>query len=253
MAELRRRIWGMGVMAAVAGMGCSAVPMLAPAPASATMGAEAGLGQPAGLMQLAAATSPIHDALTRADGYFITQYYHKRFNPTQARGNNANCGPTSLAMALRAFGTAPAHLDGAGSAYELIKSVRKAMTGRVNENDWTYPVQVRDGARKLGLNSKIVFTLAGIKRAMAVPGRMMVVNINPSPAYADKLVTPYNGGHFALLTRIEGNRAYLNDPLASGPIVLTLEQLETALTTPLGTDPHGNYVAPYNGGVLLWK
>lgn len=243
MAELKKRFWGIAMMAGIAGVGCSAAPMLAPAPVQAGDGSRMSV----------AAVSPIEDALNRADSYFITQYYHKRYNPTQARVNNANCGPTSLAMALRAFGTEPSGLDAPDESVELVRVVRKAMTGRVDEQTWTYPVQVRDGARKLGLNSRLVFSIDEIKTVMAQPGRLVVVNVNPAPAYSDQLMFPYNGGHFALLTRIAGDKAYLSDPLAKGPIVISLKQLETALTTPLGRDPNGNYVAPYNGGVLLWK
>lgn len=243
MAELKKRFWGIAMMAGMAGLGCSAAPMLAPAPVQAGDAA----------LLAVAPVNAIEEALTKRDNYFITQYYHKRYNPAQAKVNNANCGPTSLAMALRAFGTEPAGLDAPDESVELIRTVRKAMTGRVDENTWTYPVQVRDGARKLGLNSRLVFSVDAIKEAMSQPGRLMVINVNPSPAYVDKLVFPYNGGHFALLTRISGDKAYVSDPLARGPIVISLKQLETALTTPLGNDPDGNYVAPYNGGILLWK
>lgn len=243
MTKLHKRLMGIAFMAGMAGVGCSAAPMLAPAPVQA-----------GDAMLLAVApVSPIEEALTKADGYFITQYYHKRFNPAQGRSNNANCGPTSLAMALRAFDVEPSGYEAPSASNELIKTVRRAMTGQVDEMTWTYPIQVRDGARKFGLNSRIVFSMDSIKREMAQPGRLMVININPSPAYADQLVFPYNGGHFALLTKIQGDKAYVSDPLAKGPIVISLKQLETALTTPLGRDPNGHSVAPYNGGVLLWK
>jgi hypothetical protein len=222
--------------------------MLAPPPAAA---GDATLYQAATVQT--ASLSPIEEALTRADGYFITQYYHKKYNPAQAQVNNANCGPTSLAMAVRAFGVEPSGMEASSTSNELIRTVRQAMTGRVDESTWTYPVQVRDGARKFGLSSKIVFGLPAIKEAMSVPGRLMVININPSPAYADKLAIPYNGGHFALLTRITGDKAYVSDPLGAGPIVISLKQLDMALTTPLGSDPNGTYVAPYNGGILLWR
>jgi hypothetical protein len=233
----------MMAMAGLAAMGCSAAPMMA---------APIALAADPAPMQVAS-LGPIEEALTRTDSYFITQYYHKRYNPAQKQTNNANCGPTSLAMALRAFGAEPRGFEDAGKSYELIKTVRQAMTGRADEGTWTYPVQVRDGARKFGLKSQIVFGLDAIKDAMAQPGRLMVININPSPAYANQLAIPYNGGHFALLTRIAGDKAYVNDPLGAGPIVISLKQLETALTTPLGSDPNGNTVAAYDGGILLWK
>ena len=238
---MQKRLWGMVLAAVGVGMGCSTVPGIV-TPSTGGGGASA----------FSTTASPIEQALTQADRYFITQYHHKKFNPEQKRGNNANCGPTSLAMALRAFGKEPAGLVGSARSYELIRQVRYAMTGEINEQHWTYPIQVRDGARKLGMNSEIVFGLTRIKEAMRQPGRVVIVNVNPSPAYAEQLVTPYNGGHFALLTRIEGDRAYLSDPLAAGPVEISLRQLEIALTTPLGNDPNGHYVAPYNGGVVVW-
>lgn len=243
MAKHNKRIWGMIAMAGLAAMGCSAAPMVA-----------APIAQAAGTTKLQTASlGPIEDALSRSDSYFITQYYHKRYNPTQKQTNNANCGPTSLAMALRAFDVEPQGLADASKSYELIKTVRQAMTGRADEGTWTYPVQVRDGARKFGLNSRIVFGIDAIKDAMSQPGRLMVININPSPAYANQLAIPYDGGHFALLTRIAGDKAYVSDPLGAGPIVISVKQLETALTTPLGSDPNGNVVEAYDGGILLWR
>lgn len=245
MAQLRKRIWGMALIAGIMSVGCSSAGL----PTSPT--SEGGGGATAVAANGAGATH-IREALLKADGYFITQYKHQRYNPSQLRGNNANCGPTALAMALKAFGKEPASLVGADNAYQLIRTVRAAMTGKVDEQAWTYPAQVRDGARKLGLRSDLVFGIDRIKQVMSQPGRMVVVNINPSPAYAEKLAIKYNGGHFALVTRIEGNQVYLNDPLAPEPIIITTEQLDMALTTPLGKDPYGNFVSPYNGGVVLW-
>jgi hypothetical protein len=246
---MSKRMWGMAMAALAVGVGCSTSPSMAPTSTDALFGG----GGAAVASRTDLAQTPLHDALSRTEAFYITQYYHKRWNPTQRRANNANCGPTSLAMALRAFGEVPAGVDDAQDPASLIRYVRKAMTGQVDEGAWTYPVQVAEGARKLGLNSKVVFGFARIKEAMAQPGRMMVINVNPSPAYADQLVYPYDGGHFALLTGIEGDRAYVNDPLGKGPIVISLAQLEKALTTPLGNDPDGRFVPPFNGGVLVWE
>lgn len=242
MAKLQKRIFGMALTAGIVGVGCSTYPMMAPV--------QDGGG---GAAATTAALSPIEEALSRADAYFITQYHHRRYNPNQLRGNNANCGPTSLAMALRAFRKEPANLEGAENSYQLIRTVRAAMTGKVDEHAWTYPVQVRDGARKLGLYSDLVFGVEQLRDVMRKSGRMVVVNVNPTPAYADKLAVPYDGGHFALVTAIHGDRVFLSDPLAPGPIVITLAQLDTALTTPIGKDPYGNHVAAYNGGIVLWQ
>jgi hypothetical protein len=226
-----KRNWGLTTLAVVLGLG----------------GAGGG-----GAALAAPAASPIEQALSHVDAYYITQYHHAVYNPNQRRTSNANCGPTSLAMALRAFGKEPAGLGSRSKANELVLAVRKAMTGTTNENTWTYPVQVMEGARRFGLKSEVVFSLSAIQAAMAKPGRLMVVNVNPTPAYADQLVDPYDGGHFALLTAIRGNKCYLSDPLANGPIVISLHQLEVALTTPLGHDPNGRWVPPFNGGVALW-
>lgn len=247
MPWMSKRMWGMAMAALAVGVGCSAAPGMAPAGGDDLFG---GGGATAVAARADVAQTPLHEALSRSETYFITQYYHKKWNPTQRKANNANCGPTSLAMACRAYGRVPADLAGEDPA-ALIRHVRKVMTGAVDEGSWTYPVQVADGARKLGLKAKVVFGFARIKEAMAVPGRMMVINVNPSPAYAEQLVYPYDGGHFALLTGIEGDRAYISDPLGKGPIVISLAQLEKALTTPLGNDPDGRYVPPFNGGVLL--
>jgi hypothetical protein len=239
------RNYGMATMAVALGMGCSSVP-----------GAPLALGEGGGgAYALAQGTvlTPIESALTKTDAFFITQYHHARYNPGQGAKNNANCGPTSLAMALKAFDREPSDLSSPTRARELITYVRREMTGGTDENTWTYPVQVLEGAKRLGLNGEMVFSLEAIQRSLAVPGRVVVVNLNPSPAYAERLVYPYNGGHFALLTGIQGNRAYLNDPLADGPMVISTAQLETALTTPLGTDPSGHYVPPFDGGIVLWR
>jgi hypothetical protein len=232
-----KNLWGRALFGMAIGMGCAATPM----------------GAANGADTTAQATGPIVGALTLVDSYFITQYRQARYNPNQAAGDNANCGPTSLAMAVRAFGKAPSGLNGVDHSFKLIHAVRKAMTGSVDDDTWTYPVQIMQGASQFGLKNKLVFGLDAIKAAMAQPGRLMVININPAPAYADRLAYDYDGGHFALLTAIKGNQAYVNDPLGKGPIVISLAQLGKALTTPLGRDPQGTLVRPFDGGVLLWN
>ncbi|HEY9721874.1 MAG TPA: C39 family peptidase [Oscillatoriaceae cyanobacterium] len=239
MTTIKKRLLGAAMTAGILGVGCSTATAVTPPTDFA--------------VQSHLAQTPIEQALSQASAYFITQYHHAVYNPTAEGDNNANCGPTSLAMALKAFGVAPSGLTDPAHAQDLIRDVRVAMTGQDDEDSWTYPAQVQQAARKFGLQSDMVYTLADIKQAMSQPGRLMVININPSPAYIDQLVVNFNGGHFALLTKIDGDKAYLNDPLATQPIVISLEQLNKALTTPLGQDPDGHQVAAFDGGVLLWK
>lgn len=234
MSTIKKRLFGVAVTAGILGVGCSTATAVTPAAD-------------------VAAQAPIEQALSHASAYFITQYHHAIYNPTVTGVNNANCGPTSLAMALKAFGVAPSGLDDASHAQDLIRDVREAMTGQDDENAWTYPIQVRNGARKFGLQSEMVYTLAGIEQAMSQPGRVVVVNVNPNPAYIDQLVVNFSGGHFALLTKIANGKAYLSDPLAPHPIVISLDQLDTALTTPLGAAPDGHQVSAFDGGVAIWK
>ncbi|MEB3330464.1 MAG: hypothetical protein VKQ33_14660 [Candidatus Sericytochromatia bacterium] len=198
-----------------------------------------------------AGTTELEAALQRADRFFISQYRHARWNPNEPRRANANCGPTSLAMALCAYGLRP-DVQEAPDQAALIRRVRRAMTGAVQEGVWTYPVEIAAGARMFGLHAEFVHGLGAIREAMRAPGRLVVLNLNPTPAYVDQLASRYDGGHFALLTAIDGDRATLCDPLAAGPMVVTLAQLGQALTTPLGHHADGRVIPPFNGGVLVW-
>lgn len=196
-----------------------------------------------GVPQPAAIGVPARDPA----GYFITQYTHPRYHPDPAPAANANCGPTSLAMALRAFGAVQAPTT--GSTEGLIAAVRQAMTGSRDVTSWTYPYQFPHAASSYGLKGQ-VFTggVSVVLQQLARPGRLVVVNVNPTPAYVSQLSIPYNGGHFALVTGYEGERVFLNDPLADGPITISRSQLDVALRTPLGAD-----IPAFGGGIAIWK
>lgn len=181
--------------------------------------------------------------LQAAESYFITQYTHPRWHPETTPLYNANCGPTSLAMVLKAFGKVEAP-----SVNQLVRMIRIEMTGQDDEQSWTYPAQFPGAAARFGLKSQIVRGGAdAILEAVAQPGRLAIVNVNPTPAYSSQLAHPVDGGHFAVVTRAEGDLVTLNDPLADGPITITRKQLARALSTPLGQG-----IAPYNGGIVLW-
>jgi hypothetical protein len=220
-------------------VGCSTTPLALPVAAAAQW-----LGEPH--------AGPIERAVARAEGVFITQFRHARWNPAQVRSENANCGPASLAMALKAYGRVPKDVRGLGPD-RLIARVRRSMTGEQDDETWTYPVQVLLAAPRFGLQAEYVFGLGEIQQAMRLPGRLVVLNLNPTPAYVKSLTKPYDGGHFALLMAIEGNRATLCDPLAEAPLTISLAQLAEALASPLGQHDDGRVIPPFNGGVVLWE
>lgn len=201
------------------------------------------LGLLMGCGGLQTAAAPAVTPSLAAETFFISQYTHPRWHPEETPLNNANCGPTSLAMVLKAFGKVEV-----SSVNELVRRIRLEMTGSLDEYSWTYPAQFPAAAARFGVKSQIVRGGAdAILSALRRPGTLAIVNVNPTPAYADLLVYPIDGGHFAVVTRADGDRVTLNDPLADGPITITRDQLAVALSTPLGQG-----IAPFNGGIVLW-
>jgi hypothetical protein len=192
-------------------------------------------------------------AFAQPEDFFVTQFEDRRFNHGPTVAHNANCGPTSLAMAMRLFGVAPREMAVPEHAQALIRRARYLMTGEVDELIWTFPLQVQDGALRAGLEARVVREWEPVRDAMALPGRAMILNLNPTPAYAHLLRHRFNGGHFALLVRLTEAEALLCDPLASGPLRLSPETLRAALGTPLGKDPNGKMRGAFNGGILLWR
>lgn len=204
-----------------------------------------------GVLGILGCSTPQSFALSRPpstpERFFITQYTHPVYHPQTISPWNANCGPVSLAMAIRAFGREPdwAKQD----LIRFIQDIRFEMTGSAESGTWTYPVQFPSAASSYGLSAKIVRGGADrILQELTLPGRLAVVNLNPTPAYNDMLTVRYDGGHFALITGYDGDTVYLNDPLAPGPLRISRSQLRRALSTPLGPG-----IPPYNGGIVLWS
>lgn len=182
---------------------------------------------------------------------FITQYPNPRYNPTVATANNANCGPTSLAMALRTLHREPPGYAEPRQAQDLVRKVRFMMTGETDEQAWTYPFQVQLAARQAGLAATTVHGFEALRAEMAKPGRVAVLNLNPHPVYAQRLAIPFDGGHFAFVPELGPDDAVVHDPLASGPLRLSLAELKRAMETPLGRDPNGRDLPAFDGGVVI--
>lgn len=172
-------------------------------------------------------TPPIDSAQSVAPGpnsYFISQIYDPRFNPYAPR-STANCGPVSLAMALVAFGKAP----GYSNQEDLIDQVRVAMTGRNDMNELTNENQIKSAASRYGLRSTNVSTVDDVAGALAA-GKLVVLAGNPAAynyGFTGDQYFPFSGGHFVLVTAIDGNRVVVNDPLSHvGAIVIGRKHLQ---------------------------
>lgn len=153
--------------------------------------------------------------LSDPNDYFFTQFRNPKWNPNgPARSNN--CGPASLAMALKALGKA-----GDGDPQKLIEQSRVIMTGR-GGNSLTNNSQILRGARQAGLQGETVSGASSFDTALDA-GKMIVALGNPGKSYGNRLTSSqyskYNGGHYILVVGKEqdqqGRKQYIiNDPLS---------------------------------------
>ncbi len=194
-------------------------------------------------LQASAFATARRGVVALADRSFLTQYA-SAYNPDATDLYAANCGPASLAMVLRALGVAPKV-----GPQELITDARVAMTGSDQTGSWTYPDQILSAAPRFGLAAREVHGLRAVRAAEASPGHLVILNLNPGPAYADRLAHPFDGGHFAVVIGFIGPDAILDDPMARAPALrVSTADLEKALTADLGPG-----IPPYDGGVELWR
>ena len=137
--------------------------------------------------------------------------------------DNANCGPTSLTMVATAFGKID---PTAAQADAAIEKSRRMMGDGNDQRHGTSGEGIARGARGYGLDARIVnnIDLADIKRELA-KGRLPIINGNYIRADGS-----LGGGHFYVVTKIEGDKAYLNDPaITSGPRVVSTRTLMASI------------------------
>ncbi|MDB5098176.1 MAG: hypothetical protein JWM80_2597 [Cyanobacteria bacterium RYN_339] len=161
--------------------------------------------------------------------YFFTQY-RSHWNPN-GPSKSKDCGPTSLAMALKAFGKAGPDVE------QTISDVRFAMTGARDSHDPTGIGEWSKAAEHYGLHPERVHGTDGIDEALA-RGRLVEVEVNPI-VYNRGLHTTnanyacdgqYDGQHAILITGVEGNDYIINDPLSRvGPMRVPRAMLAEAL------------------------
>lgn len=149
--------------------------------------------------------------------YFITQT-RTQWNP--GGSINANCGPTSLAMALKAFGKLPAQYQHNPEGF--VEAVRRTMTGADNIHAGTYTTQVLAGARKLGLQAEHITSVTQLAQALSA-GKLVVAQGNPA-AYGKEA-----GGHFILVVGRTSSGGYvINDPAYTGRPAVAISAAQMA-------------------------
>lgn len=116
---------------------------------------------------------------------------------------NANCGPAALEGALRALGLSKGDEN---SADGDIEKVRRAMGGGNNEYSSTDTYQLAKGAKALGASYTKVYDANGSidKLKQEVRGGKQVIF---------RVLNSSGGGHFMRVERIDGDVAWVHDPL----------------------------------------
>lgn len=176
--------------------------------------------------------------------FFISQVPDSRWNPNATKGN-ANCGPTSLAMALRALGMQPLGLLNTKDPEAWIDQTRWLMERDKNDFRLTSDDQVLNGALQSGARAEKVRGVDGVEHAIS-QGKLVVVAGNPV-SYQDRLSKAqydhFNNGHFILVSAIQGDRVTIHDPQAHVP---SFDISRAELQAYMG-------YKNWNAGVSVWK
>lgn len=149
------------------------------------------------------------------NSFFISQVRDARWNPNAVAGNT-NCGPTSLAMALRGLGLMPPGLTQPSNPEDWIDKTRRAMEGDENDFKLTSDDDIVKGALAAGAKAQEVHSLPEIEQALQ-QGQYVVLAGDPV-AYERRLSSAqyqnFDGGHFVLVTGKVGDNFQISDPLS---------------------------------------
>ncbi len=155
---------------------------------------------------------------------FKTQY-RSPYNPTGPL-RSANCGPTSLAMAIKAFGLEPSGL----TPEQSIDRARKLMTGNTDDHDPTNDRERERGARAAGLQARHLSSMTHLDAELAA-GHMVTVTGDPGAAYQKVFAhyAQFKGLHSILVVgKASDGRYVVADPVShSGPRLMTKQQLQS--------------------------
>lgn len=185
---------------------------------------------------------PSRPAATVGDpmSYFFCQFQNDRFNPT-GPSSSSNCGPASLAMALKAFG-----LTDGSDVEATIEKTRQAMTGSNDIHSGTDVSQVVQGAHAFGAQAQAVSGLGAVEQALA-DGKLVVAAGDPvvyEGRFTGAQTAKYDGGHFILVVGRDADGNFLvNDPLSRvGTLTITRDELQGYLA-----------YQGWNSAVAVWR
>jgi hypothetical protein len=201
-------------------------------------------------------TGASQDILQEAEQNFITQE-HSQWN-TNADYANKDCGPTSLAMALKQLGVVQPGENPAG-AEQLISTERQLMTNNDNHQQDTDTGEMAAAAARYGVYATNVTGLQGINAALD-HGGVVISGGDPSRAWGPRLGNdylrvngqPWSGSHLVCVNGIDKNTGnyIVSDPLSKrGVIEVTPTELQNFFgAATAGSDSTGTL----HGGLALF-
>lgn len=176
---------------------------------------------------IAGAFSGVTNTLTSIWDAFISQFQGS--NNLFAHGDNTNCGPTALAIIADLFGVRNVTPT---NAHDITHEMRDLMGAGQDEGKFTNVWQIAQGARNLGLETKL-YSGAGnldtLKKELD-KGNVVIANVD-SREYGGKFEH-----HFAVVTNINETTgmATILDPGLQTPIQVPISQLNSAISARSG-------------------
>jgi LysM repeat protein len=170
--------------------------------------------------------APSGNAHDRRNNWYISQYGSKWNTNEDVPGyDNGNCGPTSLTMVAKAFGKISPN---AAQADAAIEESRRRMGDGMNERSGTSVAGIARGAKSYGLSANTLWNAnSGTIAQELAKGRLVIVH-----GTVIKDDGRVYGGHYYVVTKIEGGKAYLSDPAyPSGPRVISASLLDKSIAT----------------------
>ncbi|HEY3999329.1 MAG TPA: C39 family peptidase [Candidatus Xenobia bacterium] len=170
---------------------------------------------------------PMPQSPAQAQQNFMSQIPSK-YNPT-ATSDNRNCGPASLAMAMKTLGVTPPGVNGGSNPQQWINAVRQDMGAGSNQNSDTFLPQIQKGAQSAGLKSNVVHGISGVNSALQ-QGQPVLLCGDPS-GYENKFSKSdyprFNSGHWIMLNSEKNGQYVVSDPMCkSGPFTLNQKQIQ---------------------------